>query len=285
MKIVDQVASRWDIHDYVAGLWMTDAFRDAHTRQGTFVHGVVDRFAALPRLFARETNDHLERAHFSTWWGVMMHRDDYTNPYVADLYWLHEFYHAGTMPYVPEIGRAAFDDKMQRNELEASVASEIQIYFEMPELRALSFDHDIYADRFLNNADMRVLWASNREIAIETIRARRRDVMVSKPEYLMDTTERWIRRFAEQNAVYGATWNDRYCEVERRMAQLQVDSVSGRLAALTDHRAWIEEEAARDQVHNIPFRREARVFSTYYWENKEAYSEAMLREEAQHESA
>src|SRR4029453_8621088 len=68
--------------------------------------------------------------------GCMMLRGDYANPVIADLYLVHELYHAGTMPYIPGMGRPAFDEKMVRNELEASVLSEIQVYFEMPDLRA-----------------------------------------------------------------------------------------------------------------------------------------------------
>lgn len=274
MKNIVSLVTPAEIHAYVGNLWKSDIFHQSHFTGG-FVHRQVENFAWLPRLFAEETNDHLERAHFSTWWNVIMIRDDYTNPIIHDLYYLHEMAHAASMPYVPDMGRAAFDEKMQRNELEASVLSEVTVYFEMPGLRAASFDYEIYADRFINDPVMKALWASNPVVAAETIRTKRRDVMVSKPEHLMDNTERWIRRFAEQNAAYAITWSDRYGEIEHMMAALQQAAATDRAAALGAFRVWLEQEAARDVVDNIPFRQEAELFSAFYWANKAKYAAAM----------
>jgi len=276
MKNVRAIASKDAIHEFVLSQWKTDMFRDSH-QSGGFIWRAVERFAWLPRIFAEMSNDHLERAHFSTWWGVIMLRDDYTNPVIHDLYLLHEFYHSAHMPYVPNIGKAAFDDKMQRNELEASSMSEITIYFEMPELRANSFPHPIYADRFLDDVDMKALWATNKDVAVETIRSIRRDVMVSKPEHLMDITEQWIRRFAEQNAIYSITWSDRYVEVENHMSNFQMATAVSREEALAHHLNWITTEAAKDPVDNVPFRQEAELFATFYWANKEKYAKAMAK--------
>lgn len=275
MKNLQVIVEKADIHTFVAGLWKTDLFRAQHADTNSFVWRAVERFAWLPRFFAETTNDHVERSHFSTWWGVIMLRDDYTNPIIHDLYLLHEFYHAAHMPYLPGVGKIAFDEKMQRNELEASVMSEIQVYFELPGLREQSFDHAIYADRFLDDPNMKALWAANRDVAIETIRTVRRDVMLSKPEHQMDITERWIRRFAEQNAIYSITWGDRYCEVEARMAGFQIDAAHDRTHAAAHHLHWLTQEAAKDPIDNIPFRQEGELFAEFYWANKEKYSKAM----------
>jgi hypothetical protein len=270
VKNIVPLVDRDDIHDYVGRLWKTEIFQESH-RNGGFVYKLVDQFAWLPRLFAEESNDRLERAHFSTWWNVIMIRDDYSNPFIHDLYYLHEMAHAATMPYVPGIGRAAFDEKMQRNELEASVLSEIQVYFEMPNLRKSSFDHVIYADRFLNRPEMRGLWEGNPRVAIETIRSMRRDVMVSKPEELLDNTEKWIRRFALQNDAYSITWAENYNEVECAMARLQYESAFDRDDALKVHVDWLAENS----TDGIPFKEEAELFTPFYWANKARYEAAM----------
>lgn len=277
MKNLQAFDNRSELNDFVYSLWKTDTFRRAHRDENSFIHRAVERFTWLPRIFAETSNDYLERAHFSTWWGVIMLRDDYTNPFIHDLYLLHEFYHAAHMPYVPNIGKTAFNDKMQRNELEASVMSEIGVYFEVPELRAQTFGYPIYADRFLNDENMKSLWAANKDVAVETIRSIRRDVMVSKPEHQMDITEQWIRRFDEQNTAYSITWSDRYLEVEERMAHLQFGATRDRVAALESHVAWIEAEAAKDTIDNVPFRLEAELFSAFYWANKAKYAEAMTK--------
>jgi ADP-ribose pyrophosphatase YjhB (NUDIX family) len=278
MKNVQVLVSTSDVHAYVANLWKTNIFRNSHANGG-FIHDVVDQFAKLPRLFCETTNDTLERAHFSTWWGAMMRRDDYTNPVIADLYWLHEMIHAGTMPYVKDIGRAAFDEKMVHNELMASVGSEIQVYFEMPGLRDSSFAHPIYADRFLDSHSLQLLWNNNKAVAIQTLCALRRDVMLDKPEHELDSTERWIRKFAQQNAMYSLVWADIYVGIENHMAEFQLRALSGdRQGAIEFHRDWLLAEAGKDSIDNIPFRRKAELFTPVYWDNKAKLSAEMEAE-------
>lgn len=283
MKNLRGFAEKAEIVDFVGSLWQTELFQKAHTTPGSYVRGVVDEFAYLPRLFAESSNDQLERAHFSTWWGVIMLRDDYTNPYIHDLYLLHEMYHAGKMPYIPGISRDAFAEKMQRNELEASVMSEIQVYFEMPELRALSFPHPIYADQFLENDYMVALWKQNRSVARETIRSIRRDIMTSKPEHLMSLAEIWVRKFTDQNTIWALIWTARYSEVEYRMAELQRMAADSRALALSNHIDWLNRECAQDPIDNVPFRPEAENFEPFVAANKRAYAKAMA--EAEQEAA
>lgn len=270
MKNITVLVEPSEVARYVDSLWQTGMFKNS-----PFVTRVVEEFARLPRIFADMSNPILEKAHFSTWWNVIMRRT-YENPFVHDLYLLHEMYHAARMPYVPGIGKAAFDEKMQRNELEASVLSEIQVYFEMPGLRAESFKHDIYADRFLNDPKMQALWANDPVVAIETIRTIRRDVMVSKPVEGMDLTETWIRRFADQNAVFTITWADRYGEIEQRMADFQYRATEDRQAAIDEHTAWLAAEVGSDDTgEGVPFRQEAEIFSGHYWANAARYDAAV----------
>lgn len=266
------------IYDYCGSLWRSDAFRKSHDDRG-WVFKQVEQFAWLPRFFATSTNDKLERAHFSTWWNVILLRD-YDNPIIHDLYLLHEMCHAASMPYLGVVGREAFDEKMQRNELEASVLSEVAVYFEMPGLREASFDHAIYADRFLDNGDLRKLWRANRNVAYETIRTMRRHVMVSKAEADMDLAEKWIRRFADQNAAYMVVWGDRYREVEEHMEEFQVLASVDNVAATAYHKRWLESLIAADPIDGIPFREEAELFSPFYWSNKAKYDAAMQTEKA-----
>lgn len=275
MKNLHGIADKNDIIDFIGSLWKTELFQKAHADPNSYVSGVVNEYAYLPRMFAESSNEQLERAHFSTWWGVLMLRDDYDNPYIHDLYLLHEMYHAGKMPYIPGIGREAFAEKMQRNELEASVMSEVQVYFEMPELRALSFSYPIYADQFLNNDRMVNLWKSNRSVARETIRTIRRDIMTSKPEHLLSLTEVWVRKFVDQNTIWALIWTSRYNEIEYRMSMLQERSSYDRAGALQEHLDWLTRECARDVVDNVPFREEAELFEPFVAANKREYAKAM----------
>ena len=47
------------------------------------------------------------------------------------------------------LNRVTFKNKIRDNEHEASALSEMTIYLHHPELRALTFPHEIYVDRFL----------------------------------------------------------------------------------------------------------------------------------------
>jgi hypothetical protein len=278
MKNPVALVAKSDIHDYVRALWKTEALRQSHV-PGGYVYELVEQFAALPRLFCEATNDYLERAHFCTWWGAMMHRDDYANPTIKDLYHLHEIAHAATMPYIPGIGFEAFHRKMEDNELKASVTSEIRVYFELPGLRVSSFAYPIYADRFLDDPEMRLLWDNNRSVAVETLQEMRRDVMFSKPEHDMDLPERWIRKYAMQNRQWSIVWHERAQEIERHMHDFQIAALGGdRAMAMTRHRDWLEREAGADSEHNIPFRQEAELFARIYWSNRRKYDTAFAAE-------
>lgn len=261
------------VYDFCENLWRSEGFKTSH-KAGGFVFEQVKKFTWLPRFFAESTNDRLERAHFSTWWNVILLRE-YDNPIIHDLYYLHEMCHAATMPYLGIVGREAFSEKMQRNELEASVLSEIAVYFEMPGLREASFNHEIYADHFLKNGDLQRLWRANRDVTYETIRTMRRHVMVSKPEADMTLAEKWIRRFADQNASYMEVWADRYHEVEQHMEEFQVLASVDVPTAARDHERWLRFYMEADSVDNIPFREEAELFSPFYWSNKTKYEKAM----------
>jgi hypothetical protein len=275
MKDLVIITTPADIHDYVRALWKTDVFRHSH-QPGHFIFDVIDQFAKVPRGFCETTNDYLERAHFCTWWNVHMHRRDYANPYIEDLYRLHEIYHAATLPYLNAIGYEAFHRKMEDNELKASVASEIRAYFEMPELRHVSFAYEIYADRYLRNPDMQVLWRENKGVAIETLQEARRDVMFSKPEHEMDFPERWIRRFTIQNRQWSTVWYERYQEVENHMWQHQMLALNGkRKEAAARHQAWLDQHMADDPAEAVPFRQEAALFAGIYWANRRKYEEAV----------
>lgn len=267
-----------DIHQFLAEQWQTDFFRTSH-RNGGFIHGMVEQFAFLPRIFCDSSNDRLERAHFSSWWGVTGQRYDYTSPAIHDLYKLHEIFHTGTMPYLPTIGWESFHRKMENNELDASVVSEILVYFELPGLREATFPHRIYADRFLEDPMMQKLWATNKPLAIGTMTEARRNVMFSKPEAEMDMQEFWIRKFTMQNRQWSTVWYDRFQDIEKHMHDFQALAMNGdRHGALHFHQHWLQTEAAKDKVDNIPFRHEAELFATIYWANRKKYEAAFVAE-------
>lgn len=259
-----------DINGYVASLWKTDIFRRSHAELG-FVHDVIKPFTEMPCFFFRASDEALEKAHFATWWRGIQIRD-YDNPYVHDLYLLHEIFHAGDMIFGEGLSHDAFKRKMQDNELGASVCSEIEAYFRLPDLRDKSFPYTIFADRFLNDPEMQRRWKVDPDRVVKELRMHRQNVMMSEfPRDHSDRSEFWIKQFVYQNESWASIWVHKYDQVEEAMVRMRrmVDS-GDRVGALDQHLAWLlSDEVA--QGTTIPFPNEARAFSGVYWANKIAY--------------
>lgn len=271
MKNISKHYTREDIHRTLFGMWQTDVFRDSHNQNGV-IYKIVDMLADRPMFFFDVSDEKLETAHFSAWWGGIQRRT-YSNPYIQDLYYLHEIMHLATMIHIPDLEFENFKKKMFDNELIASTLSEIQIYFELPELRQKSFPHDIYADRFLKDELMQKRWADSPERLVEELKIRRRNVMTDQNP--KDTAEYWIRQFAAQNDGWASIWHDRYNTVETAMRRYY-DNVLlvGREQALDDHVAWLTSDEI-SQGGEIPFPEEAHAFAAIYWKNKNSYVRAM----------
>lgn len=265
------LAERHEVHDFVMRMWKTEFFRGLHYRGiatggpgPNFVSKIVERFADLPRFFFTMSDTIREKAHFSTWWGGIPART-YDNPYIHDLYLIHEMSHGGEMVYMEGMNFENFLRKMTDNELHASVVSEIQIYLELPQLRKLSFKHPIYADSFLKDKAFMARYRENPTLTFEELKTRRRNTMMDSTS--TDFSERWIHRFSQQNAAWGAVWAHRYNLIEAAMVKLR--DTPKRDVALKRHVKWLIANSQEE----IPFLREAKAFSGIYWGNLANYEE------------
>ncbi len=227
----------------------------------------------MPAFFFELSHPPIETAHFSSWWGGIQLREAvYDNAAIHDLYYLHEMYHRGAMPYATGLQFQSFAAKMQRNELEASVCTEIAVYFALPGLRAKAFSHPIYADRFLADPAYRRAWDIDPARLTEQFRVLRHSVMQTQNPN--DAAEFWIRQYALQNEAWATIWVHRFDEVERAMIRLaERGQGDARGRALDDHVAWLRsaEVAAGGE---IPFPEEANAFAGIYWLNKKHFQRA-----------
>ena len=273
MKNVLVLTQPDEIHSYARKLWRTGSFRTSHDNGG-LVHGVIDKLASLPRYFYERSDNRLETGHFTSWWGgIQLRPDDYKQDGVHDLYYLHEMYHAATMPAIPGLTYGTFLQKIGNNEGNASVCSEITAYFAMPDLRKQSFNFEIYVDRFLNNPVYQALWNNNPDEFIQTMKYTRRNVM--HPQYEpQDLPEKWIHQFADQNKKAAAVWRESYNDIEKATWQLRVDALdsdTGPVKAMDNFMNWLTTDEIT-QGSDIPFPNEALDFADIYWDKKEEYS-------------
>ena len=147
MKDIITLQTSKEIDGFVYGLWRTDLFRKSHREKDGYINRLITEFSKVPRFFYTMTN-RVERSHFTTWFNVIALRPEYENDAISDLYYLHEITHAATMYYNPTLSWQDWYKKTMQNEMEASLESEAFAYLELPGLRKLSFDHEIWLDRF-----------------------------------------------------------------------------------------------------------------------------------------
>jgi hypothetical protein len=280
MKAVTALATPQQVHEHVRALWRTDLFRRSHDDAGGFVRAIIDRFAALPRLFHDMSEPDIQASHFSVWFNAIAHRPWYDNDAVSDLYYLHELKHAAGMTYQDGMPWNRWFTKMVSNEFEASFCTEVQAYFELPGLRERSFPFDIWADRFLGDSSIMERWATCKgqdgTAAAEfwaPLRARRKEVMV-KPDPF-DFIELQIRAYVEQNLEWVRIWQRSYALVETQMSAF-VTKDAGWSSLLKSHEEWL---TARSEA-GVPFRREAEEFARIYHANKSRYGNAHLTRNA-----
>lgn len=274
-----------EIHDYVMDLWSDGPIRRSH-QDGGIIHDLVDKFARLPRVFFEPSDTRLEWTHFSPSWSAIL-LAHYENPTIRDLRFVHEIYHAATMPHARGMNLATMAARNAQNEREASTFSEIAIYLELPELREMSFPHPIFADRILyEQGDMsrprtrlQERWRTQRDAVFqELMYARLGVVLADEDEVDADDPQIvWLRRYPEQGDIWCNVWRDRHQLVDEAMVTLRERCEGqGRVEAGKRHLDWLMSKEISDGT-DIPFHREALAFRTTFDELIAAYDAAMER--------
>ena len=245
---------------------------------------MVEHFARVPRFFYHASEPRIEWTHFSTWWGGIL-LCDYDNPAIRDLRYLHEMYHASTMPYLRHGNVPTFEAKNLRNEREASTFTELAIYLELPDLRPLTFEHPIFADRLIypegdfTRPDPVLMerWRTEPELVFQELMYERARVIWAEPGEvdLDDPQIVWLRRYGEQGAHWVRVWSRRFQLVEDSMLDLYAQSRAGKRGdAAQRHLDWLlSQEIAGGST--VPFREEAVAFRDSFDRLIEEYDRAM----------
>ncbi|MEM6994242.1 MAG: hypothetical protein AAF721_27250 [Myxococcota bacterium] len=256
MKALEVFADPDAIDAFVRAQWQTEAFARSHDAADGWIRGIVADFCRLPRLFCRLTDPPVERSHFYAWMGVIPLRNEYANPAIADLYLLHEYLHAGQLQYDGAVEPTRWAERIWDNERDASLGSEVFVYFELPELREATFSFEIWADRFLADPEMRGLHRGDHDAFVDFFVTERERAMRSpKPG---DRNEALIASYANANLAWADVWRDSYVDVETTMAAFVERCEASRTDAAEYLRAWLK---ARQGDGLCPFEREARAFA------------------------
>ena len=260
-----------DIHNHFLSEWKTDLFKKEHQKSGSFIHKIMERVARYP-LFLYTASDHptsgilvrdkTEYRHFSPWWGGI-HDYPIESQGLHDSYCLHELHHKGYMTYLPGISFDVFREKMQRSETYATIASMFEIYFCYPELRAMTFEFEILADRFLQDHNFVTAYKEDSFATREQIYLMLRDAALRpNPD---DPLEQQIYVYGRQNEAWANVWSLSYNSVETRMDALQhaIRSGADRQGAMDEFMGWLQSDKIT-KGSEIPFIEEATAFAAVY---------------------
>jgi hypothetical protein len=196
--------------------------------------------------------------------GEVLRRRLYDQPYAGgqdlmhtDLFVLHEMIHMVGLAdgYDPDATWDQWARKVIHNEERTALESEVVVYFELPNLRPLSFDFPIWADQFLGRP-MRP--------RMELYGLRRQAMSVPRNEI-----ERRMAGYPHQNQQWAEVWRQRWAEPERAMRQLVRDATTDRRKAAAQYRRWLTEETGMTPARPYPFPDEAEAFAKIFRENRQ----------------
>lgn len=288
MKNLKRYSTSTEVRDVLTNLFKTEEFQNNLAKEGSLIHRLVEDASKRPLIIYDRDDEALESSHFTTWMGAIQTRE-YTNPYIHDLYWLHELYHFATMEYNPNTSFAQWHQKMSLNEYDSALVSEAWVYFEMPNLRDNTFDFEIWVDRFLNitfGSDNR--WAdyfplkdavnlmrlhtkseilqrdpsSRAEGELTQVNLQLRQALHDARIQTMRTPRPWdflemqTHTFAMQNMEWSRVWKNSWRDVEQFMYDMHLKHERGDDTSSL-HMEWLESKMGASR---IPFHAEAVAF-------------------------
>lgn len=242
-----QVYTASPLIEHINSLWKTDNFRHAAKDPKSVVYETINKVAEKP-LWFYDMSDPIERTQFSSWWRHIQNRE-YENPAVNDLYLIHELRHIAKMKFYSDNNWLKWVEDVFENELDASMLSEVSIYFMLPSLRQKTFNHEIWADRFIpisfTSAETKIRWATEERLRI------------FKDPNFDDPIEMSIHKYYTQNLIWCKYWETAYQSVNSNMKEFHGTT------STSESIRWMNDFVARASTDGVMFRRETRLFNEY----------------------
>lgn len=276
MKNLTTLASCTDVIEYVQYHWQTDVFRRLHAMRGSYVQNFVDLFAAKPRLFYDMDDSELERNHFTVWMNAIQRRDGYTNPYLEDMYNLHEMVHTIDMKYDSRSNHFDWSVRSLINELKATIETEVVVYFAMPELREKTFPFEIWADRFLQNKVLlsdkyrtnQEFYAADPDGLRNALLKKRWDIRHRPTSG--DEIEEMIYGYVARNDEWDRIWAECFPEIDGHMEDFDLRSIRNRADAIRWHADWLLQKKGNGIC---PYQKQAEEYVKVAAEFKRKFAE------------
>ncbi len=160
------------------------------------------------------------------------------------------------MEHQPESDHQKWAEKVWANEKLSSLVSEVYIYFQLPELRAQTFEFEIWADRYLADDSLHRLMREDPHAFIEHFELEQGRAMTAPK--LGDESERLIASYHRLNVEWAEVWRKGYNRVETALAEFRRAQAANPFDAVARLEAWLLKEQG-DGI--CPFERQARAFA------------------------
>lgn len=142
-------------------------------------------------------------SHFGTWFWATTQKT-YRNPFMNDLYWIHEVAHYDSLVYDPSMRGPDWGRMFIASERYASLVSETLAHLHVKGLRKKVFKkHEIWVDRFLRDRTLTAIHP--RALDLHLTEARREASFDPRPD---DPFERQIAGYLGQNHQWCALWSE-----------------------------------------------------------------------------
>lgn len=211
-----QFVSSNSMDEFIYNNWKTDFFKNLQKKEGSVVDLMITRLKEKG-LFVFDYSNDLEYKHMFLWFYHIGHRQ-YDNPYIHDLFFFHEFYHLISFPEKKFDNFEEWKAAMWQNELEASLMSEVFIYYFEPELRQHTFKQRIWFDDMIEmfgyepvNVTDNILMFNDHNEVFNNITNRREQLRAGLDSTIQ--TEEWIRGFNTKDDWF-ISWQDVFHTVE-----------------------------------------------------------------------
>lgn len=211
-----QFVSSDNMDEFIYNNWKTDFFKNLQKKEGSVIDIMITRLKEKG-LFVFDYSNDLEYKHMFLWFYHIGHRQ-YDNPYIHDLFFFHEFYHLISFPEKKFDNFEEWKAAMWQNELEASLMSEVFIYYFEPELRQHTFKQRIWFDDMIEmfgyehvNVTDNILMFNEHNEVFNNITNRREQLRAGLASTIQ--TEEWIRSFNTKDDWF-ISWKDVFHTVE-----------------------------------------------------------------------
>jgi hypothetical protein len=243
---------------FYKGLFETSLAQQQLGRPGSIFESIITPLSNLPLIITPQGNseDEVKRFSYTSRFKVITLRDQfYDNPYITDLYYLHELGHALTLQPSPHLDFQHWKKLTEGNEISNSLATEVLIYFDIPELRKKTIKEEIWVDKFLTN---KVLLSQDHSCNLDLFNNHRQEFMKKISFFylrsycrgmnrIQDENEKWMVYYREKTKKWHAIWQDLYPE-----AETMIKRYSEAVDSPQDYLEWLERNTQQNVLFYEP---------------------------------